>query len=113
MPETVTGYREKKVPLLWGARMAKTGRPTTGEGDRGTRQVRVMEDIAEMCGWIVRVEGGTTAQLLDPMVRAEIEARYERHRAAIEKIRAAEEELRKVEDAIRQSRRKARKPGPD
>jgi hypothetical protein len=93
--------------------MAKTGRPLSSEGERGTKQVRIMEDLAEMCSWIVRVEGGTTAQLLDPMVRAEVEARYERHKAAIEKIRAAEDELRRVEDAIRQSRRKGRKPGQE
>lgn len=98
------------MALLLGTRMAKAGRPKLDDSDRGTKQVRVFEDLAEMISWIVRIEGGTTANLLDPMIRAEVESRYERHRAAIEKIRAAEDELRKVEtEAIRQSQKK-RKP---
>jgi hypothetical protein len=99
------------VTIVVGLKMAKQGRPPTGDGERGTKQVRLMEDLAEKCAYIVKVEGGTTAQLLDPMIRDEVEARYERHRPAIEKIKAAEEELRKVvEEANLSSQRKGRKP---
>lgn len=74
------------------------GRPPRDEGDRGTRQIRVFEDLGEMISWIIRVEGGTTANLLDPMIRAQILARYTKHQDVIAKLKAAEEAVRRVEE---------------
>lgn len=78
--------------------MAKGGRPRKDEGDHGTRQVRVFEDIAEMVSWIVRVEGGTTAKVIDPLVRAQLTVRYLKHKDVIDKIKKAEDEARRVEE---------------
>ena len=80
------------------------------DGDAGTRQVRVFEDVGEMISWIIRVEGGKTANLLDPMIRAQVTARYQKHREVIDKIRAAEEALERVETEAKQAARK-RKSG--
>lgn len=79
--------------------MAKTtaGRPPKDEGEKGSRQVRVMDDVGEMISWIIRVEGGTTATLLDPMIRAQVTARYKKHEVVIQKIKEAQETLDKVE----------------
>jgi hypothetical protein len=71
--------------------------------DETTKQVRVFEDVGEMISMIVRVEGGTTANLLDPLIRPQITARYNRHREAIEKIRAAEKELERAEQDAKRS----------
>ena len=90
-----------------GSGPTKTGRE---ESDRGTRQVRVFEDVGEMISWIIRIEGGTTASLLDPMIRAEITARYLKHEDAIDKIKAAENALKKIEnDARDQAKKKPKK----
>lgn len=77
------------------------GRPTKAEGDQGTRLIRAFDDLADMISWIVRVEGGTTAQLIDPMIRPQVVARYTKHLAVVERIKAAEEELRKTEQEAR------------
>ncbi len=79
--------------------------------EEGTRQVRVFEDVGEMISWIIRVEGGKTANLLDPMIRSQVTARYQKHKEVIDKIRAAEEELERVEAEAKQSV-KRRKPQP-
>lgn len=79
--------------------MAKSETEPMGEA---TRQVRVFEDMGEMISWIVRVEGGTTANLLDPMIRVQIEAKYAKHRAVIDKIKAADDELQRVEKEAKQ-----------
>ena len=68
----------------------KGGRPRKSDGDQATRHVRLFEDIAEWVKWVVRVEGGSSAQLLDPLIRAPILARYKKHEKAIEAIKAAE-----------------------
>lgn len=73
------------------------GRPTAEEGPANTRLIRTFEDIADMIAWIVRIEGGTTANLIDPMLRPEITARYEKHKETIERIRKAEEEVQRIE----------------
>jgi hypothetical protein len=75
--------------------MAKGGRPKRDEGDRGTRHVRVNEDIADMVSWILRVENVSSARLLDPLLRAAILARYKKHEKAINMLKSAEEEARK------------------
>ena len=79
------------------------------ESEAGTRQVRVFEDVGEMISWIVRVEGVKTSNLLDPMIRAQVTARYQKHKEVIGKIRAAEETLERVEAEAKQTAKK-RKP---
>lgn len=71
--------------------------------DKASHQIRVKPDLGEMIAWIVRVEDTTTAQLLDPMLRAQIQTRYKKHEAAIEKIKVAEEALAKVEEEAKAS----------
>lgn len=65
--------------------------------EKSTHQIRVNADLGEMIAWIARVEDTTTSQLLDPMLRAQILARYKKHESAIDKIKEAEERLAKVE----------------
>ena len=91
--------------LLRRPRMAKQD-----DGEAGTRQVRVFEDVGEMISWIVRVEGVKTSNLLDPMIRAQVTARYQKHKEVIEKIRAAEEALERVETEAKQGLRKRKPP---
>ena len=73
------------------------GRPLSGD-EHGTRQIRVFEDIADKIAWIVRVRGGSAAQLLDPLIRPEIESLYHLYEDAIKRIMAAEDALRKTEE---------------
>jgi|GEM_PF-6363025 len=84
-------------------------KPVRDENEEATRQVRVFEDIGDMVSWIVRVEGCKTANLLDPMIRAEVTARYLKHKDVIDKIRAAEEALAKVESDAKQQAKKGKK----
>lgn len=89
------------MELLLGPRMAKGKRPAKGDGEKGSHQVRVMPDMGEMISWIIRIEGGTTAVLLDPMIRPQVTARYRRYEAEIEKIKVAEEALKRVEEQVK------------
>jgi hypothetical protein len=68
----------------------KGGRPKKSDGDQATRHVRLFEDLAEWVSWIVRVEGGSSAQILDPLLRAPLYARFKKHEKVIEAIKAAE-----------------------
>jgi hypothetical protein len=93
--------------------MAKATQPASSrdESEKGTRQVRVFDDVGEMISWIIKIEGGTTAALLDPMIRDGVVARYRRHEEAIKKIRAAEEELEKaLQEAKSQAGSRKKKP---
>ena len=70
--------------------MAKErGRPK--ENEQGTRQVRVNDDIGEMIGWIIKIEGGSTAKLLDPLIRDSVVARYEAIKGIAESIKKAKD----------------------
>ncbi len=71
--------------------------------DKSSHQIRVNADLGEMIAWIVRVEDTTSAQLLDPMIRAQIRTRYEKHQAVIDRLKAAENALKKAEDEARQT----------
>jgi len=55
--------------------------------------VRMAEDLAEKLAWISNVGDTTSADYLDPLTRAAIEADYERIRSTVEKIQAAKREL--------------------
>ena len=68
------------------------GRPTKEEGSAETRMIRIHGDLAEMIGWIVELQGLKTANLLDPLLRPAILARYkqiEPEVLAIKKLRDA------------------------
>ena len=83
-------------------RSNKGGRPKRADETGGTTMIRVNADLAEMIAWVARLENTTAAQLVDPLVRAPVTAKYAKHTAAIEKIKKAEENVRKIEDAARQ-----------
>jgi hypothetical protein len=85
--------------------MAKrAGRPRKEEGERGTTHIRAFDDIAEWVRWIVRVEGGSSAQLIDPLVRAPLKARYDRIAHLVEGIKIAEQ---KAEEGAKKPPRKS------
>lgn len=83
--------------------MAKNagGRPPKSEGEQGTRQVRVNEDIADMVAWINRIKGGTTAKYFDPLVRSQVEADYEEIEPEVRAIQKAERAAREAEAAAK------------
>lgn len=66
--------------------MAKTGRPPN---EQQTRQIRVNEDIAEKLAWVAELSDDTIADIVDPILRAEVEDRYEAIRHRVEAIKAA------------------------
>lgn len=85
------------------------GRPPASEGEKGTRQIRVFDDMADMIGWVTRINGGNAAQLVDPLLRPAISSAYKMIEADVERIKKAEDEVRKAEEAAK--RRKGPK-GP-
>lgn len=91
------------LPLArMGPRMGRQrGGAGADDGDRGTHQIRVHSDLGEMISWIIRVEGGTTANLLDPMLRAQILTRFERYKDEIEELKKAERALREAERRVK------------
>lgn len=56
--------------------------------------VRLYSDVADMIGWIVKVEGGSAAQVVDPLIRPQIVSRYERIKPLVERIKKSQEEAR-------------------
>lgn len=72
------------------------GRPRKDDGEATTRQIRVFEDLADKIGWIIEIEGGSVANLVDPLLRNAIETRYEGISAAVEAIKRARERGRKA-----------------
>lgn len=73
----------------------KGGRPKKGDGDGETRQIRVFKDLADMLGWIQRLSQAdgkdtTVAQIIDPLIRAEVTRQYEPFRERAEKIKKLE-----------------------
>jgi hypothetical protein len=66
------------------------GRPKKADGEMGTKHIRAMNDVAEMIGWIHRFEGIAVAQIVDPMLRGPVTARYKRYEEQVEAIKLAE-----------------------
>lgn len=64
--------------------------------NQGTRQVRMHEDLADMLAGIIEVQGGSVAEILDPIARPEIVARFQQIEPALKTIRAARASARTV-----------------
>lgn len=64
----------------------------------GSRQVRVAADLAKMIGKIVAIDGGTSAQLLDPLIRPQITSRFLEVESTAAKIDKLKEEARKKKE---------------
>jgi hypothetical protein len=71
------------------------------KGENGTRQIRVYDDLADMIGEIIDVEGGTAAALIDPLLRPQISAKHRQLEPEIQKIRKAKENLERARAAAR------------
>lgn len=82
----------------------KGGRPRKDEGDNGTRQVRVFEDIAAMLADLALVHPKSTAQLCDPLLRPEITELHKKYKLQIDAAKAAQAEAQR---AIEQARSEA------
>lgn len=78
---------------------ARGGRPPKDAGNQGTGQVRVFADIAEKVVDLADLWGQSTAQVLDPLTRSQIELLWERNKADIEKMK----ELNRQQDEIRRA----------
>lgn len=62
------------------------GRPPTG---RQTRPIRVSEDLAEMLGWIAELSDDSVAEIVDPLIRPDVERRYAPIESRVGIIKAA------------------------
>lgn len=92
--------------------MSTRGRPKKSDADRGgTTHVRVFEDIAEKVKWVAKALDVSQPQLLDPLLRDQIEAKYEKLRPLIEKMMAAAAEARRIEEDVQAKVKKRAKPG--
>jgi hypothetical protein len=87
--------RQKMFATLPSPSMAKDARKKTVKDD-GTKQIRVFDDLADMIGWIIKLEGGTVAKLIDPILRPEIVAKYARYEKQVEQLKKAASQLPKV-----------------
>lgn len=80
----------------------KSPADASAEGLTGSQSVRLSLDLARMIAWICEIEGMKAHELLDPILRAPISARFERIKKRAEEIekiklkaQAEIEELRK------------------
>lgn len=75
------------------------GRPPKPK-EEGTRGVRLYGDLADMIAAIVAVADDpkvTAASVVDPLLRPQIKARYERIRVQVEKIEKAKADAKKAD----------------
>lgn len=77
-----------------GKTMARAGRPRSPDEDR-TSHVRVREDLAKIVAWLIRVQGVSSAKMLDPLLRPILLARFAEHIHTIRAIKAAEDDARR------------------
>ncbi len=71
--------------------MGRPKKPSLAPVDESaTKLVRIHADLADMLLWIARIEGGTVASLVDPLVRPQITARFKSIEAEVSKIRNAQ-----------------------
>ena len=69
--------------------------PGVPEPTGGTKMVRVNADVAEWLGAIYDVTGEPSAQVLDPMIRADLFARFKQIEPAWLEIKKARDRHRK------------------
>ena len=74
------------------------GRPRGGQ-ESGSKLVRMNEDLAEMIAWIVKIEGGTAATFVDPLLRPSVTAKFATIKSDVEKIKKAEDAAARLLDA--------------
>jgi hypothetical protein len=80
----------------------KGGRPKLApNGDRstGTKMVRINADLVNMLSWIARLESISTAQLIDPLIRGPVEARFKLIEKEVAEIKLQEEKVHRLEAA--------------
>lgn len=91
--------------------MARTGRPRKGQGEAGTAQTRIKDDLQQMVSDLLLVMDTTSAQLLDPMIRPDLTRMWEKHKPQIQRVKAAldaaEAAQRKAIEETRELERKA------
>lgn len=67
------------------------GRPPRGTS-RPTRLIRVSEDLADKLSWIAEFGDDVVAEIVDPLIRPEVERRYEQIESRVEIIKTAKAE---------------------
>lgn len=67
--------------------MAAVGRP---KNEQQTRMIRVSEDLADRLGWLARLGGETVSEIVDPLIRPEVERRFALVEPQVKKIKALE-----------------------
>ncbi len=77
------------MELLLRPRMAKTGRPRKDEGDAGTTQIRVFDEMAEMVSDLLLVLPLSTAQIMQRVALTDLKELHETHKPRVEKVKAA------------------------
>ena len=91
------------------AKQKKSAVADDGGPGGSTRQVRVKSDVAEWLGWIYDIEGVESSELLDPLVRGPVLARYKRIEADVEKVKRTRAEGERLkEEARKRLRREGR-----
>ena len=92
--------------LLGLPRMAKTGRPPKSAGEQGTKLVRVNADVADMLSDLALVHPKSTAQILDPLIRGEVEELHKKYLPKIEEAKAvqaaADAKLKQIQKEVEQ-----------
>lgn len=62
------------------------GRP---KNEQQTRHIRIAEDLAEKLAWLAEFGEETVGEIVDPLLRPEVERRYELIESRVKKIKAA------------------------
>lgn len=76
----------------------KRNDPNPNPSEGGTRHIRVAEDLARMLGDIIEVEGGTSAQFVDPLIRPQIVARYSELKPLIDQMAKVRQKARRRQE---------------
>ena len=59
-----------------------------------SQSIRVGSEIARMVSWICEIEGITSVELIDPLIRPAILARFERMKKEVAEIERMQEKLK-------------------
>lgn len=92
---------------IWGYAVASKpgGRPPKESGDQGTKQVRLFTDLGEKVADLADLFKISTAQICDPLLRADIEAQWDENRTQIERMKELKNEQEKIREKA-QSKKK-------